>query len=392
LQLTLPRRTRGHTEPPASRQGADLSFFDDDEPRTTRTRPRRTAPASYGAASDPQQLLIRRLVAAGIGLLIIVLLVLGINGCLNSRHEQALKDYNRDVASIVQDANANCKAFFDTLTSGGSSSTDVQSQINQLRVAAVSLTKRASSLGVPGDMVPAHRNLLLSLGLVQESMGKVAEKLPSALSTDSAAAEPAVTGIAGEMQAFLAGDVVYNRRTAALIKQVLDDKHIGGQTIQKSEFLQNLGWLQPSTVARRINADAARGAGDGGVSTPAPGLHGHGLLSVAVGNVTLQPRPAANRIPAGPNVTFGVKFANQGDNPESNVKVRIRIRGAGNTITAQKTVDQTLPKAETTVQIPLGQSPPIGQAVTISVEVVPVPGEVNKANNSQDYSALFTRA
>jgi hypothetical protein len=335
---------------------------------------------------------VRRLVAAGIGLLIIVLLVLGINGCLNSRHEQALKDYNRDVASIVQDANSNCKAFYDTLTSGGSSSTDVQSQVNQLRVAAVGLTKRASSLSAPGDMKPAHRTFLLSLGLVQEAMGKVAEKLPAALSTDAATAEPAVNGIAGEMQAFLAGDVVYNRRTAALIKQVLDDKQIGGQTIQKSEFLQNLGWLQPSTVARRINADAARGAGDGGTTEPAPGLHGHGLLSVAVGDVTLQPRPAANRIPVGSNVTFNLKFANQGDNAETNVKLRIRIRGAGKTITAQKTVDQTLPKSETNVAIPLGQPPPIGQAVTITVEVLPVPGEKNTTNNSQDYSALFTRA
>ncbi|HEV7883552.1 MAG TPA: hypothetical protein VGO81_08275, partial [Solirubrobacteraceae bacterium] len=330
--------------------------------------------------------------AAGVGLLVIVLLVLGINGCLASRHEQALKDYNRDVASIVQDANANCKAFFDTLTSGGSSSTDVQSQINQLRVAAVGFTKRASSLPVPGDMKPAHRNLLLSLGLVQESMGKVAEKLPSALSTDTATAEPAVTGIAGEMQAFLAGDVVYTRRTAALIKQVLDDKQIGGQTIQKSQFLQNLGWLQPSTVARRINADAARGAGDGGTSEPTPGLHGHGLLSVAVGGITLQPRPAANRIAASSNVTFDVKFANQGDNTETNVKVRIRIRGAGKAITAQKTVDQTLAKSQTTVQVPLGQAPPVGQAVTITAEVVPVPGETNTTNNSQDYSALFTGA
>jgi hypothetical protein len=393
LQLTPPRRRRGHTEPPASGQGSGpLSFFDDDEPRTTRTRPRRPAPATLGPASDPQQLLVRRLVAAGIGLLIIVLLVLGINGCLNSRHEQALKDYNRDVASIVQDANSNCKAFYDTLTSGGSSSTDVQSQVNQLRVAAVGLTKRASSLSAPGDMKPAHRTFLLSLGLVQEAMGKVAEKLPAALSTDAATAEPAVNGIAGEMQAFLAGDVVYNRRTAALIKQVLDDKQIGGQTIQKSEFLQNLGWLQPSTVARRINADAARGAGDGGTTEPAPGLHGHGLLSVAVGDVTLQPRPAANRIPVGSNVTFNLKFANQGDNAETNVKLRIRIRGAGKTITAQKTVDQTLPKSETNVAIPLGQPPPIGQAVTITVEVLPVPGEKNTTNNSQDYSALFTRA
>ncbi|HVL31021.1 MAG TPA: hypothetical protein VM299_02205 [Solirubrobacteraceae bacterium] len=330
--------------------------------------------------------------ALGVGVLVVVLLVLGINGCLDSRREQALKDYNRDVATIVQDANGNAEAFFDTLTSGGSSSTDLQSQVNQLRVAAVGQTRRASSLDVPGDMRPAQRNLLLSLGLLHEAMGKVAERLPSALSTDTATAEPAVRSIAGEMQAFMAADVVYNRRTAALIKDVLDEKEIGGQTIQNSAYLQNLGWLQPSTVARRINADAARGAGDGQTTEPAPGLHGHGLLSVAVGDVTLQPRPAANRIPAGSNVTFNVRFANQGDNPETDVRVRIRIRGAGDPITVQKTVDQTMPKTETTVAVPLGQAPPLGAAVTITVSVLPVPGEENTANNSQDFSALFSRA
>lgn len=368
-----------------------MSFFDDDEPRTTRTRPRRPAPSLNGPGSDPQQLLVRRVVAAGIGLLIIVLLVLGINGCLNSRQEQALKDYNRNVATVIQDANSNADNFFKALAQGGSSSTDVQSQINQFRVAAAGETKRATALDVPGDMKPAHRNLLLSLGLVQEAMGKVAEKLPSALSTDPPTAEPAVRSIAGEMQAFTAADVLYNRRTAALIKQVLDDKQVGGQTIQKSELLQNLGWLTPSTVAKRINAQAARGAGDAATTEPLPGLHGHGILSVAVGSQTLQPRPAANRIVAASNVAFNVKFQNQGDNPETDVRVRIRIRGAGDTITVQKTVDQTLPKAETTVAIPLGQAPPLSAAVTITVEVLPVPGEKNTTNNSQDYSALFTR-
>jgi hypothetical protein len=336
--------------------------------------------------------MVRRVVAAGLGLLVILLLVFGIKGCLDSRQEQALKDYNRDVAAIVQDANGNASSFFDTLAQGGGSSTDVQSQINQLRVAAAGQTKRAQALDPPGDMKPAHRNLLLALGLIQESMGKVAEKLPAALSTDTATAEPAVKSIAGEMQAFTAADVVYNRRTAALIKQVLDDKSIGGQTIQKSEFLQNLGWLTPATVARRINAQAARGTPDNASAEPAPGLHGHGILSVSVGDQTLQPRPSANRIVASSNVTFNVKFQNQGDNPETDVRVRIRIRGAGDPITVQKTVDQTQPKAETTVAIPLGQAPPLSAAVTITAEVLPVPGEKNTTNNSQDFSALFTRS
>ncbi|MGH2944584.1 MAG: hypothetical protein ACRDLN_17615, partial [Solirubrobacteraceae bacterium] len=194
--------------------------------------------------------MVRRVAALGIGLLVVLLLVFGIRGCLNSRKEQALKDYNREVSSVVQDADANADAFFETLSAGGQSSTDVQSEVNQLRFRAQALTKQAESVDAPGDMRPAQRNLLLSLSLIQESMGKVAEKLPAALSTDAATAEPAVRAIAGEMQSFGAADVVYNRRTAALVKQVLDENEIGGQVIQNSSYLQNLGWLQPSTVAR----------------------------------------------------------------------------------------------------------------------------------------------
>ncbi len=334
--------------------------------------------------------MVRRVAALAIGGLILVLLVVGINGCLNSRQEQALKDYNREVSSIIGDADANADAFYDTLSAGGQASTDVQSEINQLRFRAQALTKQAEGLDVPGDMRPAHRNVLLALSLLQEAMGKVAEKLPAALSTDSATAVPAVRSIAGEIQAFDAANVVYNRRGAALIKEVLDEHEIGGQTIQNSSFVQNFGWLQPSTVARRINSDAGRGAGDAGTSEPAPGLHGHGLLGVSVGDVTLQSGP--NRIRTSGSPTFSVKVANQGDNPETDVRVRVRISGGGgDPISVQKVIDQTMAKTETTVSIPLGRAAPTGP-VEVTVQVLPVPGEENTANNSASYPAIFERS
>jgi hypothetical protein len=338
--------------------------------------------------------LVRRLVAVGVGLVVIIVLVLGIKGCLNSRQEQALKDYNRDVASLVQESDANVDDFFTALTTGGTSSTDVQSQISQLRLRAKAQTKQAEGLDVPGDMSAAHRNLLLTLGLVEESMGKVAEKIPAALSTDSATAEPAVLGITGEMQSFVASDVVYTRRVAALIKQVLDDHDIGGQTIQASSYLPNLAWLDASTVARRIHADAGRSAGSvASTEPPAPGLHGHGLLAVTVGDVTLQTgATAANRLVASSPVTFNVKFANQGENNEQDVAVKVTVRGGGKTITGQKTVDQTTPGAETTVAVPLPESPPIGVGVKITVEVRKVPGENNVTNNKSEYPAIFQKS
>lgn len=341
--------------------------------------------------------MVRRAAAAGIGLLVVLLLVFGIRGCLDGRQEQALKDYNRDVSTLVQRADATTDEFYDALSGGTATagattaSTDVQSDLNELRTRAQAHTERAEGLDVPGEMRAAHVNLLLSLSLLQEAIGKVAEKIPAALATDSATAVPAVRGIAGEMRAFDAADVVYNRRTAALIKQVLDDNEIGGQVIQNSSFLQNLGWLQPSTVAKRINSQAGRGAGDGASTEPAPGTHGHGLLAVSVGDRTLTPGQA-NSLTASSNVTFNVKIANQGENPEQDVRVRLRITGAGDPIRVDEVVDQTQPGTETTVAIELEEPPPIGQPVTIRAEVLPVPGEKNTENNTLTFPAIFRRS
>ncbi len=343
---------------------------------------------------DPQQLRTRRLIALGLAVGFVIVAVFLIKGCLDSRKEQALKDYNRDVASLVQRSDDNADEFFTALTAGGTSSTDVQSQVSQLRLRAKAQTGQAEKLDVPGEMNPPHRNLLIALGLIEEAMGKVADRIPAALSTDSATAEPAVLAISGEMRAFLAADVVYRRRTVALIDQVLDDNDIGGQTIQDSTLLPNDGWLDPPTVARRIHADAGRGAGSEASQTPlAPGTHGHGLLAVSVGNLALTAgENASNRPVATSNVTFNVKFANQGENPETDVRVRVTISGSGiKTITAQKTVDQTTAGAEATVAVPLGQAPPIGKGVKIKVEVRKVRGEMNTNNNVLEFPAIFTR-
>jgi hypothetical protein len=371
-----------------------VSFFDDDEPRTTRARPRKPVTSGAGPGTDPQQLLVRRLVAAGVGLVVIIVLVFSIQGCLDSRTKQALKDYNRDVAGLVQQSDANTKDFFEALTTGGTDPIDVTSQINVYRLRAKALTTKGEKQSVPGDMKPAQRSLLLALGLIEETIGKVADKIPAALSTDSATAEPAVISITAEMQAFLAADVVYTRRTVALIKQVLGDNDIGGQIIQPSSFLPNLGWLDASLVARRVHADAARGAGaDTSTKEPTAGTHGHGLLAVSIGNVTLTAGAAAsNRIAASSNPTFNVKIANQGENPETDVRVKVTIRPAngGKTVTQTKAVDQTAAGTEVVVPVAMGQALPFG-TVEITVSVLKVPGEVNVANNTQKYPVIVER-
>ena len=146
---------------------------------------------------------------------------------------------------------------------------------------------------------------------------------------------------------------------------------------------------------------AAPGSGRNGIAIAAQALTGrtrlvtrerayHGGSGLAR-DVTLQPQPAVNRIPAGSDTTFLVTFQNQGASDETNVKVTVRISGAGTPIVVNKTVPQTVAGANAEVEIPLGQSPPIGTPVTIKVTVNKVPGEQKTDNNTADYTALFTR-
>jgi hypothetical protein len=310
-----------------------------------------------------------------------------VRGCLNSRTNNSLKDYNRNVAAIVGDSNDQVsKRLFELLAGGqGTDVTDLEQNVNQVRVTAEEDVKRARALDVPGDMEDAQLHLLQTLTFRSEGVKKIAEDLPS-LEGDQA--EDAANRIAGQMSAFLASDVIYSQRVLPFIEQALNDHDITEQPTTESQFLPDAQWLDPAFVRRQLTG---KGAGKTN-ATPAPGTHGHGLLGVAVGTTNLVP-DTTNRVAAGANTVFNVKFANQGENDEFDVNVKVGVSGgSGKPINVQKRVDQTAKGGtEITVQVPLGATPPIGEPVRVTVQIVPVPGEVNTDNNSQTYTVIFSR-
>jgi hypothetical protein len=233
-------------------------------------------------------------------------------------------------------------------------------------------------------MKHAQFYLLTTLELRRDAIGAIASKITAALGSKES--DKAINEIAGQMQAILASDVVYSQRVIPNIQKALDDNGIGGQKIQTSQFFEDFSWLAPQTVANKLGQSLSEDAG----GKPAAGTHGFGLLSTSVGTTTLTP-DGANRIAASADLAFTVKAQDQGENDESNVKVRITISGSGKPITVQRTVAQVKRGATATVTIPLGQTPPIGTAVTIKAEVVPVPGEKKTDNNRQNYPAVFSR-
>jgi hypothetical protein len=328
-------------------------------------------------------MMVRRRIAAGVGVVVLIVIVLLVNGCLKRGKEQALKDYNTSVSKIAQESQAQvARPLYATLAgAAGKSALDVSSQVNQLRMQAEEQANHAKALSVPSPMTAAQRNFLLTLNLRVEGTAKVANLVRAALGGQ---AQQATTSIAGAMEIFLASDVVYSQRVVPLIQQTLAANGITGETTSPSRFLPNLGWLQTATVQAKLSGVANTGTG----TAVTPGTHGHALKGVSVGTNTFAPSPTLNHVSGGANPTFTVMVENAGSNPQTSVKVDIAVTSEGKTLTASHLIDKTEPGSTSNVDIPV-TGVALGSASRVSVNIEPVPGEGDAENNKGTYLVIF---
>ncbi len=328
--------------------------------------------------------MVRRRIAAGVGVVVLVVVVLLINGCLKSGKEEALKTYNREAGQLVQESDQQVSGplFKELASASGESPLNVETQVNQLRGQAQSQAAHAKSLSVPGEMEAAQRNLTLVLDLRAEALAKIANLVRTALGGQG---KQASTEIAGAMEAFLASDVVYSQRVAPLIQQALAAGGIQGQSTASTQFLTNLGWLEPSTVEQRLTG---KSSGSAQSSQVAPGTHGSALTGASVGSTTLEAEPTLNHISAGSNPTFTVAVEDSGSNPETDVAVEVSVSAGGKTYKAVRAVPKTEPGVTSKVNVPV-EGVPLEAAARVTVYVRPVPGETNLENNKGTYLAVF---
>jgi hypothetical protein len=303
-----------------------------------------------------------------------------------------LKDYNRKVGALATESSQTGGEFFKLFGQSSQSPQDLQTAISGYRVQAEQQLKQAQGLDTPGDMKSAQQSLLISMELRRDGLAYIAERIRTALGDSGEAADAAITQIAGQMQAFNASDVLYQARVVPFIKRALDDNSVTGQTIARSRFLSDVAWMSPQFVAQKLDQQLTSGTGARRGEPTGPGLHGTGLESTSYGNTTLQPG-ASNRLSYAAGQSFTVAFTNQGDNDEFDVKVTVRIQPSTNArpITLTKTVPKIAQGETAHANLLLDRTPPIGAALTIQVNVAPVPGEKKTDNNKSSYPALFSR-
>jgi hypothetical protein len=346
-------------------------LVDSPAPRPAR-RPRRPA------RSERKQILRRRGLALVGGLILLILIVLGIKGCLDARADRALSDYARNVTQIVDETEQTSKAFFGKLSDPGSLSViEFEAEVNADRSAMDNYATRVDGLSAPGDMGHAQSSLELAYELRSSAMDEIADNISTALG--DVGSEKATATIAAQMQKLLAADVIYSAVVRPEIDGVLADNGIEGNDVPKSAFLpEGTKWLEEGAVSTALGA--VSGA-PGEAATP--GVHGLGLVGTAVNGTALT---AGGTVAVGGEETpeVEVEVQNQGESTENGVTVSVTIDG-GNTL--QQDIS-TIGAGETaSVAIPLTPAPK--GTVTLEVDVQPVPGEQVSSNNKASYTVEF---
>ena len=334
---------------------------------------------------DSQTLMVRRTIALGGAIVLIILIVLGLNSCLDSRKDRAFRDYATDVRAIVRGSNDISESFFDLLSRPRrADALDVQTQVNAQRADAEQLVQRARDTDPPGELDGAHGWLVEALQFRADAIKRIAAELPEALG-DQRGSSDAINAIAGQMQALLASDVIYLQRTVPRLLSAYDERGIE-ERFPTDRFLPDLGWLDPDTVQTRLSRI---GGEDSRTATPG-GLRGTGIQSVTVRPADVElTESGVNRVPVSDQLTFDVTVQNQGESEETDLAVSVSITN-GDRINVDQTVPRIAAGESETVSIPIPEAPSTEAVSTATVAVAPVPGEGTRENNRIQYQVAFT--
>jgi hypothetical protein len=319
--------------------------------------------------------MLRRGLALAGGLILLILLVLGVKGCLDARANRELSDYADNVTQIVDETDQTSKAFFGKLADpGGLSVTDFVAEVNADRSAMDNYASRIDGLSTPGDMSRAQNALELTYELRSSAMTEIADKMPTALG--DAGSARAIAGITRQMRNLLASDVLYASVVRPEINGVLAANGIEGSDVPESVFLpEDTRWLEEDSISAAISAVS----GSSGGTTS--GVHGLGLAGVSINGTELGEETAG--VSAEETVEVEVTVENQGESTENGVGVTV----SAGSIEVQESIE-SIGAAETeTVSIPLTPTPE-GE-VTLEVKVDTVPGEQVEENNEASYTVVF---
>jgi hypothetical protein len=356
-----------------------LAFLDEEQDDlVVAEEPERPRRRVGGPQRRRQQFLVRRLIGVGIGLAFLILIVIGFRGCLEARSDRALRNYDSDVATIMQQSEQSGRDFFNLLNSSGgtSSSLDAQQEVLRQRDTSQTLLDRADSIDTPGQMHDAQNAVIQTLTLRRDALSSIAQNVTQA--TARTQTGNAIQAISNAMGSLYASDILWTQIGKPEIQNVLDDEGVDATPLPNGKFMpaNATDFLDQTTLVTKLNVLTGQTATTGGT-------HGLQLDSTSIGGQTLTP-DSTNTVPADAS-ELDIQLTNSGDSDETGISVTVTV--GGNQLTGQL---QALSAGEQgSVKIPLTSTPTPGTDTTVEVVVNPVAGEQITTNNTSTYTVVF---
>jgi hypothetical protein len=357
---------------------AGLAFLDEEQDDlVVAEEPERPRRRVGGPQRRRQQYLVRRLIGVGVGLAFLILIVIGVRGCLEARSHRALQSYDSDIATIMQQSEQSGKDFFQVLTTP--SSTDplqVKNQILAQRDASNTLLDRAQNTSTPSQMHDAQSAVEQTLTLRSNALTAIAANVTQA--TARAQTANAITTISNAMGSLYASDVLWKQLGAPGIEKVLKDEGVDGQPLPPGNFMpaNATDYLDQTTLVTKLNTIT-------GTTPTTGGVHGLSLDSTTIGGTTLS-ASSTTTVPSDAQ-EIDIAVTNSGDSDETGISVTVQL--GGSSLTGQ--LQSLSAGAQGTIKIPLTTKPTPGTDTSVEVAVTPVPGEQVAANNTATYPVIF---
>lgn len=328
---------------------------------------------------------VRRLIALGAAVLVVVLALFGVRGCLDARKERAFENYLRDLSSIAGDSRQLSNGFFERLQSPPEDLTDVdlQNAIRSDRGSAEGHLQRVQGMDVPDQLSDAQSELVLAFELRRDALETIAEQVPAAVGAGGQH-ERALTAISRQMRVLVASDALYQRARSE-IDRVLSEEEIEGEA-PGSQFVPGDGivtYLDELALSALLASVAVS-------PDEADQVRGVELLGTTVepAGVILLP-DSANTVSLDGRLQLEIDVQNSGEVREPDVRVSFSISGGPEQIEGRTTIEAISPAGSETATLAIRPRPPTGTELSLTVTVAPVPGETLVDNNRSTYPITF---
>ena len=373
---------RERTDP----QPTDIEFdFFDESPTVEaaeRERPPRRGPrlpTRPPTGSQPSLFRLGILIAGAI--LLAVVLVIWVQSCRSGQKKAEYRDYMEAVGGSASESEQIGRQLNQLITTPGIKLNDLREELDGLRQRSAQVLTSARELDPPGPLREEQDDLVEALEFRVTGLDGLAQAFAQVESTKDTA--EAGAALAEQAQRLVASDVIYEDLFYEGSSAVMDDEGVDGIPVPQSRFVQNGDVASPTQwtlIVERLTRPSSGG-----------GLHGNQLVGVLVqpGAQRLSPTED-NTVKASDRLSFQVLVKNSGDSQETQVQVSLTIQQSPEPVRREQVIDVINPdQTKTLVFRDLGP-PSFGTRTTVKVNVEPVTGETNTANNTAEYPVIFT--